>query len=312
MSDDVPTAAEVAAIAQQVSNWGRWGPDDERGTLNLITSQHVREAASLIRDGVTVPCTRPIPVAPAPDNPRPAQHFIVAAGDEARHGRIPGMEISYDYFGIAPHGGASTHLDALCHLFIDGRMYNGFDASLVRSDGALKNSITAMRDAIVSRGVLLDIPALHGVEWLERDVRIGVDDLTAAEVRQGVSVSSGDVLIVATGRDDRRAAKGAWRHPDEGGAGLSPACIPWLHERGVAALGCDGVSDALPSGIDGWPMPIHQIVIVMMGCPLIDNMRLTELVAACAERQRWAFHFTLAPLHLEGGTASPVTPIATF
>jgi kynurenine formamidase len=298
---------DVDAIAEQVRNWGRWGDDDERGALNLITDAKRAQAAALVQEGVVVSCALELPVRPGPDNANPVQHHITRGGD-AQGGGFGG---SADYFAIAPHGYATTHLDALCHIFVDGKMYNGYDQAEVRSDGAQKNSIMAGKDGIVSRGVLLDIARLRGVDWLELGEQITAEDLSAAEAAQGVSVEEGDILLVATGRDARRASEGAWSAAD-GLAGLYADCLPWLHERGVATLGCDGVSDVAPSGVDGWPMPMHQIAIVAMGVHLIDNMRLDLLSAACAERDRWAFQFVLAPLRLDKGTASPVNPLAIF
>ena len=191
-------------------------------------------------------------------------------------------------------------------------MYNGFDMAEVRSNGTRRNSIMAARDGIVSRGILLDIPRLRSVDWLQPDDRITPDELTAAEEQQNVHVEEGDILLVATGRDARRDSTGAWDPMSEGLAGLDASCIPWLHERGIAVLGSDGGSDALPSGVEGWAMPFHQILIVAMGVHLIDNMQLGRLMAACAERDRWEFLLTIAPLRLERGTASPINPLAIF
>lgn len=307
---DALTAGAIDRIAEDVKNWGRWGAEDERGALNLITDAKEATAAGLVREGHTVSCALSLPVTPAPDNPTPVRHHMIRGGDaqdpESRFGG------SSDYFAIGPHGMATTHLDALCHIFVEGKMYNGFDMREVRSDGAERNSIMAAQDGVVSRGVLLDIPRLRGVEWLEPRERIGVDELAAAEEQQGVRVEEGDVLLVSTGRDARREAKGSWAPRGDGMAGLDASCIPWLHERGVAVLGSDGVSDAIPSGVDGWPMPFHQIVIVSMGVHLIDNMQLGRLMAACAERERWEFLFAIAPLRLERGTASPINPLAIF
>lgn len=190
-------------------------------------------------------------------------------------------------------------------------MYNGFDTSEVRTDGAQRNSIMAGSDGIASRGVLLDIPGLRGGEWLDPGDLVTAADLTAAEERQGLKVEKGDILLVATGRDARREAVGRWPMAD-GFAGLYADCLPWLHDRGIAVLGGDGFTDAFPSRVEGWPMPFHQIAIVSMGVHLIDNMQLGRLLAACSERDRWEFFFMLAPLRLERGTASPVKPIAVF
>ncbi len=222
------------------------------------------------------------------------------------------MEAATDYIGVAFHGMAVSHIDALCHVFVRKRMYNGFDASEVKSIGAFRNSIIAAKDGIASRGVLLDIPRLRGVQWLEIGERIRPEELEAAEQAQNVRVDEGDILLVGTGRDARRAAMGTWA-PLEGMAGLDGSCVPWLHERRIAVLGCDGVSDAIPNGdAEGWPMPIHQCCLVAMGVHLLDNLRLDLLAAACAARERWEFFLTVAPLQILRGTGSPVNPVAIF
>ena len=304
-----PTSDELARMAVELRNWGRWGTEDERGALNLITDEKRAQAAGLVAEGRSVSCARPLPVAPAPENPTPVAHHMISGGDavsaESRFG------ISRDYFAIAPHGMATTHLDALCHIFYEGKMYNGFDKSEVRTDGAKRNSIMSGADGIVSRGVLLDIPPLRDGEFLEPGERVTVAEIEGAEARQGVRVEAGDILLVRTGRDRRKESRGAGA-PMDGLAGLDAGCLPWVRERDVALIGCDGVTDAMPSGIEGWPMPFHQVAIPAMGIHLIDNMYLERLLAACAGRDRWEFLFALAPLRLEGGTASPLNPLAIF
>ena len=311
MPESQGTRADVDALAQQLSNWGRWGPEDERGTLNFITPDTAAAAAALVTDGVTVSCALELAKTPAADNPTPVMHMMTAAGDATKQARLQGLESTGDYFAIAPHGMANTHIDALCHILDQGKMYNGFDASEVRSTGALRNSIMAGEDGLVSRGVLLDIAALKGADWLEPGYGISVADLEAAEARQNVRVRSGDILLVRTGRDSRREAEGA-SPPFAGMAGLLLETLPWIREREVAILGCDGVSDVIPSNVEGSPLPIHHIIITYMGVHLIDNARLGPLGAACAARNRWEFLLTIAPLRLAGGTASPINPIALF
>ena len=306
---EVLTKADVDRMAQELSNWGRWGPEDERGALNLITEEARAAALRLIEDSAVVSCALPLPVRNAPGNYRPVEHHVLRAGDAASR---EGLSFSADYFAIAPHGMATTHLDALCHAFSNGKMYNGYDQTEVRSNGAMKNSIMAGKDGIVGRGVLLDIPGLKGVEWLEPGTAISRADLEAAEARQGVTVEAGDIVLIGTGRDARREAEGPWDFRDGGLAGLDADCLPWLHERGVAVLGCDGVSDVLPSRVEDSIQPIHEVALVYLGIHIIDNMALDRLSAACHERARYAFAFFLAPLHLERGTASPVNPLAVF
>jgi kynurenine formamidase len=222
-----------------------------------------------------------------------------------------------DYFAIAPHGMAFTHLDALCHVFWERKMYNGFSSSEVGRWGTRKCGIEVARDGIVSRGVLLDIARLKhadtNVEWMEPGERVFPEDLDAAERAHRVRVEEGDVLLIRTGRMARRDKLGAWDSRNEGMAGLDPSCLPWLHERRVAVLGCDGVSDVLPTGYGNELIfPIHVGTLVAMGVHLIDNADLEALGAACARNARYEFMFTMLPLILEHGTASPVNPVAIF
>jgi len=298
--------ADLERLFESVKNWGRWGPDDERGALNFITPQKREAAARLVRDGEAVSCSLEFPVVPGPDKPTPAQHHMVIAGDAPEGSGVPHLETALDFIGIACHGMATSHIDALCHVFVRGQMYNGFPAADVKSTGAA-------RDEIVSRGVLLDIPRLRGVPWLEPGTSIEREELEAAERAQNVRVAEGDVLLVGTGRDARRKALGAWDPIGVGLAGLHPSCIPFLHERRIAALGCDGISDPLPSAaVPGWPIPVHQCCLVAMGVHLLDNLELARLAAACAVRTRWEFLFTVAPLRIERATGSPVNPVAVL
>lgn len=304
------TTADMAAMFESVKNWGKWGAEDERGALNYITPAKIAAAAALVETGENVSCSLEFPTRPAPDNPRPAQHMMVVAGDACTHGE--GIEAAMDFIGVAFHGMAVSHLDALCHVFVHEQMYNGFKASDVLSTGATRNSVMAGKDGISGRGVLLDIPRLRGVDWLEIDQAVSATELEQAEQAQGVTVAEGDILLVSTGRDARRNAKGAWS-PAEGLAGMDASVVPWLHERKVAMLGCDGVSDAIPSGdADGWPMPIHQCGIVAIGLHLLDNLRLDTLAEACARNARSEFFLVVAPLRIRRGTGSPVNPIAFF
>jgi kynurenine formamidase len=248
---------------------------------------------------------------PGPDCPFPAQHHMLASGDARDGTGIPGYEASRDYVGTDVHGFALTHVDALCHMFVRGRMYNGRPADLVKSTGAQCNSVMALAGGVTGRGVLLDVPRARGVPFLAADDLITVATLEAAERREGVRVGEGDLLLVSTGRAARTGAAGERVNPFAGLAGLHPECLPWLHERGVALLGGDGISDPMPAlPIDRWPFPVHQLGLVAMGLHLIDNLRLDELSEACAARERWTFLLTVAPLRIPGGTGCPVNPIA--
>jgi kynurenine formamidase len=292
----------VAAFHQTLSNWRRWGEQDQLGTLNLITAKKRAAAAALVRSGRVVSCARPIPTEPGPSNPEPAVHRMIGTHSDGW---------GADSFSLASHGYATTHLDALCHIFYEGRLYNGYSSERVTPQGAFELSVDFLRHGIVSRGVLLDVPAAKGKAWLEPGEPIHPADLEQAEDSASVRVESGDVLFVRTGRFARVAAHGDW-NPREQLAGLHADCLPWLHARGVAALGSDGVSDVHPSGIDDVRLPIHVVGIVAMGLSLLDNLDLEELARACREENRGAFLLTIAPLVLSRGTASPVNPIALF
>ena len=303
------TPSDVKGLFEKLSNWGRWGKDDERGALNFITNQKRAAAAKLVQTGETVSMALPLATIPAPDNPMPVTHLMVQAGADSHEMPLP---YAGDYFAIAPHGMANTHLDALCHVFWRGKMYNGFKAEEVGSQGAKKCAIDVTRDGIVSRGVLLDIPRLKKVEWLEPATPIFPADLDAAEKAQHVHVEEGDVLMVRTGRAKMRKAKGGWDPFRVGLPGLDASCLPWLHERRIAVLGCDAVSDVAPSGYDGLMLPVHVGTLVVMGIHLIDNADLDAVSETSARLDRSEFMFSMAPLILIRGTASPVNPLAIF
>jgi len=296
------TNEQVTAFHKTLSNWGRWGEKDQLGTLNLITREKRLAAARLVKSGRTVSCARPLPTQASPENPNPVQHHMIGTCTEGWGG---------DYFAIAPHGFATSHIDALCHIFHEGKLYNGYPIEKVTAHGALELGIHELRDGVVSRGVLLDVPAARGVPYLEAGEPIFPDDLERAEANARLRVEPGDVLFVRTGRWALRDAKGPW-DPRVTAAGLDASCLPWLHARGVAALGCDGVSDVVPSRVEGQNLPIHTVAIVAMGLHLIDNLELEPLAKACAEEKRWEYLVTLAPLVLFRGTASPLNPIALF
>jgi len=304
------TASEVIAMFDQISNWGRWGADDELGALNFITPAYRAAAARLVESGESISLSRPIATAPAADNPRPSTHLMIRSG---RHGHPMGIQGSADFFSIAPHGFSETHLDALCHYFWQDRMYNGFPSAEVNFQGAAKCGVEIARAGIVGRGVLLDIPRLRGAEWLEPGDTIYPAELDSAALAHRVEIGEGDILLIRTGRARRRKVLGPWSAMGDGLPGLDVSCMPWLHERRIALLGSDAVSDVMPSGYDqGLGMPVHTSTLVMMGVYLLDNADFDALAEHCALVDRYSFMFTIAPLVLEHGTASPCNPLALF
>lgn len=307
------TSDYCSALWKEVCNWGRWGTDDQRGALNLIDDAKRRRAAGLVERGLAIGLGNPWPVDPAPHNPWPAEHRMIRAGDDIYYPGVPGLAVALDYIGVQHHGIACSHIDALCHVFVGDRMYNGYPASDVRSTGALRNDMRPMFDGIVTRGVLLDLPMALDLAYLGGDVRIGIADLEAAEQRAGVRLETGDVLIVHKGRSRRVAAEGLFDPALAGFPGLHPECIGWLHKRGVSVLGSDCMNDPQPNwACDDWPLPIHYLGICGMGMTLLHNLDTEQLATTCKTLGRYEFLLCIAPLKIPGATGSPVNPVAMF
>jgi kynurenine formamidase len=295
-------------LFERVSNWGRWGPDDERGALNHLTPERVAAAAALVRTGRTVSLSRPLDTRSEPDNPEPADHHMTLLG--ARD-HPEGLGFAKDYIGVDYHNDSHSHLDALCHVAYEGSLYNGRPADSVSDTGAAVETVEVLKDGLVGRGVLLDIPGARGVSWLEPGDSVLPSDLEEAERREQVSVGEGDVLLVSTGHAARLDELGPWDTASSK-AGLHPTCADFLSERGVAALGCDSNSDTAPPVTEGVGFPIHVLALTAMGVHLLDYLHFGELSGACEEAGRWEFLFVGAPLRIAGGTGSPLNPIAVL
>ncbi len=306
---EVPSTAQLNEMFDALKNWGRWGTNDERGALNYLTEEHTTRAIRCVAEGLSISLAHDLGTEPLPEHPHPVQHHMLASGDARDANGIPGYEAARDHLSLDIHGLHTTHVDALSHMFVRGQMYGGRPASEVRSDGARSNTMLSMADGVVGRGVLLDIPRVLGCEFLDGGEVVTVSDLEAAETAQHVLVGEGDVLLVAWGRESRRAAKKGF----DGFSGLHAECLPWLHERRVAVLGSDGISDPMPFvGTPEWPFPVHQIGITAMGLHLIDNVALSRLAQQCALNDRWEFLFAMGPLRIVRGTGCPVNPIAVL
>jgi kynurenine formamidase len=299
-------------IFESVKNWGKWGNDDESGALNYITEEVVRYAAGRVTSGRVVSCSLPLPTVPSAEEASPAQHMMMASGDALDASGVPGFQQTIDFLGIACHGMGITHLDALCHMFVNNQMYNGVPSTMVQSTGASRNSLGAPARGIVTRGVFLDIPRLRDVPWLETEDAVLPGDLDAAADAEGIEVRSGAAVLISTGRDARREEQGP-SSPYDGMPGLHPLCLPWLYEHEVAVLCGDGISDILPNNATSdWAFPIHQCGIVGIGLHLIDNLRLDTLSEVCARLNQWDFLFNVAPLRAERATGCAVNPVAVF
>jgi kynurenine formamidase len=293
-------AAQYEQWKKTLSNWGRWGKDDQIGALNLITPAKRKQAASLVKEGVSVSMAADVDTVKAVDNPNPFE--------------LKMLSIGMDQIAVNYHGIAHTHLDSLAHINDNGVFYNGYqpEAAKVMQQGHEKNSIHNVKSGIFTRGILIDIPRLKGVPYLEPGTPIYVEDLEAWEKKAGVKVSAGDAVFVRTGVWARRKALGPWlRGRAEGGrsAGLDPSVIPWLRQRDIAILGSDHPQYVAPSALRG---AVHDFALLYLGVHLFDNCDLEALANAAASRRRWEFLLTAAPLAIVGGTGSPINPIATF
>lgn len=280
-----------------------------RGALAAVTPATVRAAAAEVRSGRTVTLAAPVETRPAPDNPHPAGHRLTSRPEA--QAPDTGLHFATDHFSMNVHGDADSHLDALCHVVYDGTLYGGVPADTVTAEGATALSVELVRDGIVGRGVLLDIPRLRGVPWLEPGDHVTADDLRAAEAAQRVRVGAGDILLVRVGHRRRRTEAGPW-DAAHGRAGLHPAAVEFLAERRVAVLGSDGNNDTAPSLTEGVDFPVHVLGIHALGIHFMDYLQFEDLVPLCEEEDRWSFLCVVAPLRLPAATGSPVNPIAVL
>ena len=317
MPESVPSEAEVLGYFQTLSNWGRWGSDDQLGTLNLLTADKMRQAVSLVSEHMPVSLERTIVFEPAPDSPNSPIHYMVESGE----GWATGDKVSsrpsqaaVDFIGLVFHGQTITHIDSLAHFFWEGRMYNGRPAHLVSTSlGATVESVElAAEKGIISRGVLVDAPLIRGVDWLERGEGVMPADILEAEKRCGFKIEEGDVLLVRTGQLHRRNVEGPVDLAVEGSTACQAACLPLFLERGIAVMGSDTGNEVRPNGYTSVTSPIHQVGIVAMGLWILDNADLEELAKVCRERGRWEFMISILPLKLSNTTGSPVNPMALF
>jgi kynurenine formamidase len=323
----------------ELSNWGRWGKDDHAGTINLITPAKRKAAAALVREGFSVsleldaalpkegstggplpsmmPGGRrggPPPAAPSGGGPSVAP---AARATWSLTMRRPGpeprdtMSFETDTIAVSYHGPATTHMDALSHVYYKGQMFNGFPQSSYTDRGTTNNDVTAFKNGIFTRGVLFDIPKLKGVPYLGDEEPIYAEDLEAWEKKVGIRVEPGDALLYRTGRWARVKEKGPL-NVGRSSPGLYVSCAKWLKERGVALLGDDVDQDVMPSRVEGVRQPVHLIMLWCLGTPVLDNADLEALSEVCAQRHRWTFLLTLNPLRIPGATGGPVNPIATF
>jgi kynurenine formamidase len=316
----IASEEEWLGYFESLSNWGRWGPEDSLGTLNLITDSKVLNAARLIEVGTHVSCARVVDFGdrcPVTESRTPPLHFFSHTGQNPPS---RGGSGAMDWLGIPLHGLHITHLDAHAHAFWDGRMYNGKPASAVSAEtGARAGSTHPLSNGVVTRGVLMDVPRALGVEALPPGFAVGADELDLCARQAGVTPEPGDLLMVRTGYGGARRSRGPVGTPyDAPGSpdaphlpGVGVAALPWLRQNDVAIVGTDTGTDARPAPYS-FNAPVHAVALCAMGMWVIDNLDLEDVSEACARYGRGAFLVTVAPIKLKNATGSPVNPIAVF
>ena len=294
-----PTQDRVEAYFKELNNWGRWGDNDQKGTVNLITPAKREAAQKLVTLGRTVSLARDL------DATAPIRYHITFPSPRER------SDVVLDRFDLVYHGYWVTHIDALCHVGWDGQLYNGrsFKDSMT-ADGASWCPIDPLFDGITSRGVLLDIAAGRKEGFVTVGNPVTPKELDAAEARAGVKVQPGDVLVVRSGDAAFRKANPEWKPRVSPHPGLHIACLEWFRERDIAAISWD-MMDERPQTYPGFFMGTH-LAIPFLGLALIDNTNPDRLAAVCQELGRYEFLFTAAPLRIVGSTGAPAHPIAIF
>jgi hypothetical protein len=314
------TPEDIRRFERELSNWGRWGADDAKGALNLITPQKTAAAARLVTEGVSVNLQHFVEFLPSVDGWRfwPAEKWLTSV--------VPGTAeqgngAALDAVRFSTHEGTLSHLDAICHYDrrapmtdIDPAYRVTFNNRRNRRDELSCQGTTGvigMGGGYVTRGVLVDMPLLRGVTWLEPTTPIFVEDLEKWEQFAGIRIGAGDALLVRTGRWAMRDAEGPWPY-DQGGAGLHASVLPWLRARDVSLLVGDAVSDVQPSGVAGSGRPVHTIGMVAIGLPLVDNGYLEDVAREAQRLRRWEFMISWQINQSLGGTAVPFNGVATF
>lgn len=292
-------AEEFDQLFHQVKNWGRWGPDDQLGAANLISEAKRKQALALAKTGTAVSLAHNPLTEPAPDNGSPFEHTM-------------NRGFSTDTYRVAYHGYAHSHLDALCHILYKDQTYNGYARADVNTEkGCTKLGIDNLKNGIVTRGILLDIPRLRNLPYLEPGTPVFVEDIEAWEKKAGVKVSPGDAVFLRTGRWARRAQLGPWTI-GRNEAGFHASVASFLKARGVSFVGSDSALDVTPSLVEGITLPVHTLSITSLGINIFDNQDLEAVAATAAKLNRWEFLLTVAPIPVTGGTGFPVNALAIF
>jgi kynurenine formamidase len=297
-----PPASQARATKQQLERWltelsnrGRWGKDDERGALNLITAAKRRDAAALVKTGEVISLARDL----AREKAFTVQVVVSPDGTAS------------ETHTIRYHSTDFTHLDSLCHVSHDDRIYNDFSfrETVSNTGGCTKAGLGPLAAGILTRAVLLDIPRLKGVPYLEPGTSIYAEDIEAWEKLAGIKISAGDAILLHTGR---------WLHRRQFGAsprmsGFDPSVAPLLKARDVALIGADGNGDVNARGlVPGFDFAFKKMALVVLGAPLLNALDLEQLAATAAKQNRWEFMLIVAPTPVSVSTGSIINPVAVF
>jgi len=297
-------------LFEKVSNKGKWGNKDKKGTVNYIDEYKILDALKLPQKGISVSLSFNITQDSSEINHSDFD-TITKYNHQASSTEFRGYDWASDEYNISYHGFTVSHMDGLAHLAQDGKLYNDYDASNITPQGFEELGIEAFGDGIISKGVLIDIPLLYGKEYLDAGTKITIMDILKFEEKYNVKIEKGDVVLVRTGRWSEKSIKGDLDY-SKVSAGLDYKIASLLYERQVSVLGSDGTNDAQPSGIPEEGSPVHKLALVSMGMPLLDNLNL-ELISKEAKKQKkWEFFISIQPLRFKGGTGSPVNAIAIF
>ncbi len=292
-------AEEFDTLFQQVKNWGRWGANDQLGSANLLTAETRKKAIGLVKTGESVSLSHNLLIDKAEDNGSPFEHTMMGAN-------------TMDNYRVSYHGYAHSHIDGLCHILYKGQTYNGYATADVNTPkGCVKLGIENLKQGVITRGVLIDIPRLRGLPYLEPGTAVYVEDIEAWEKKAGIKIGTGDAILLRTGRWARRAKVGPW-NVGRNAAGFHASVVPWIKARGVAFVGSDAAQDVVPSMVEGIALPVHTLLLTGMGMNLLDNQDLESVAVTAAKLNRWVFMLSIAPLAVTGGTGSPANIIATF
>lgn len=305
--------AHLREVAERCKNWGRWGPDDEIGTLNFVTPQRVIEAARLVKQGklfgLGLNFDRTGPQSGIWGNRFNPIHLMLATGTDAVAGRQGRIRYADDMVSMPLQ--CATQWDALSHIFYDDRMWNGYPATLVDCNGAARNGIEKMRDRMVGRGVLLDVARYCGVSFLADGMAITNDDLDGCAAQQGVEIRQGDFVIIRTGQMEQRLRDGAWGGYAGGDApGLAFETAEWIHQKEIAAICSDTWGcEVRPNECRDCEQPWHWVVIPMIGISMGEIFYLKNLADDCSADGVYEFLFCAPPLPITGAVGSPLNPM---